>query len=316
MNSKYILYIILIVSLLLVFTKYNIVTSSPELLEAVKYKDESVIEDTQLKIKAILEKAKSDYIEEKFINSNSTSPDISVMLFFSQSCTHCHKFYPIWKHVTGSMLEPGIHNTEIECEKDKAMCRQYSIETVPTVLVFVNGKETRLNGKMDETSFASKLAECGVPMKKTSCVEGFVDYISAAQVEAEGDSRKTTDPDCPYMSFYEGDPYNYCADSNYLFGCINASPGSGIDAFDGAFGVVTSYINSLPVTEIDKKKKCMAKYGHIVKSWNLCNPLRLMEKRNYSQDIDMRLSKPRFVNVNYNDNKDAVDAINYACGLN
>lgn len=322
MNFKYILYIILIILLLLVFTKYNIVTSSPELLEAVKYKDNSIIEETHLKIKEIREKAKVDYIEEQFTNfkaskdSKESSPNISVMLFFSQSCTHCHKFYPIWKHVTGSMLESHIHNTEIECEKDKSMCKQYNIETVPTVIVFVNGKETRLKDKMDETSFASKLAECGVPMKKLNVAEGFVDYISAAQVEAEGDSRKTTDPDCPYMSFYEGDPNNYCADSNYLFGCINASPGSGIDAFDGAFGVVTSYINSLPVTGIDKKKKCMAKYGHIVKAWNLCNPLRLMEKRNYSQDIDMNLSKPRFLHVNYNDNKDAVDAINYACGLN
>jgi hypothetical protein len=311
MNYKLILFSILVFLIITVLIKYDIFTSSPELLNAVDYKQDVIIE-TSKKIADITQKARQDFTEELFVNAN-TSSDVSVMLFFSQSCVHCQKFYPTWKQVSGN-LESSVHNTEIECQKEKTICKQYNVSIVPTVIVSVNGNETRFNGDMDAVGLADKLASLGVPMKPQT-TEGFVDYISAAQVEAEGDSRKSKDPDCPYMSFYEGDPNNYCADSNYLYGCINASPGSGIDAFDGAFGIIASYVNSIPSSELDKKKKCMSQYSHIVKAWNLCNPLKLMKKRNYSQDIDMNLSKPRFLNVNYNDNKEAVDAINYACGI-
>lgn len=310
MNYKLVLFVILVFLIIIVLTRYSIFTSSPELLNAVDYKPDVIVE-TSKKIADITQKARQDFAES-FVDASAA--DISVMLFFSQSCVHCQKFYPTWKQVIGN-LESGVHNSEIECQKEKTVCKQYNIKMVPTVIVSVNGNETRFNGgNLDSSALADKLASLGVPMKARS-TEAFVDYISAAQVEAEGDTRKSKDPDCPYMSFYEGDPNNYCADSNYLYGCINASPGSGIDAFDGAFGVIASYVNSIPASAIEKKKKCMSQYSHIVKSWNLCNPLRLMEKRNYSQDIDMNLSKPRFLHVNYNDNKAAVDAINYACGL-
>ena len=314
MNYEFILFIIMVIAILLLFTKYNIVTSSPELLEATKY-DPHLVNETQKKINALITKANTDVasVLEFFTNDINGKFDISIMLFFNQSCPQCQKFYPIWKQIT-SLLAASVHVTEIECNKEKALCRQYKIEVVPTIVISINGKETRFIGKMTEEDLKAKLENLKIPMKAHS-TEAFVDYISAAQVEAEGDSRKSKDPDCPYMSFYEGDKGYYCADSNYLYGCINASQGSDIPAFDGAFGVITSYINSIPSSKLDVKKKCLSKYSHIIKSWNLCDPAQLSAKRNYSEDIASQISKPRFLKVNYDDNIKAVDAINYACNF-
>jgi hypothetical protein len=320
MNYKLLLFTIIVICLIFMFVKYDIVTSSPELLEATQYNPSEFLQ-TQKTINDIITKAKLDTTStiELFtsripdITDTPDTQDISVMMFFNQSCPHCQKFYPIWKHVT-ALINSDIHVTENECQKEKTLCSKYKINTVPTVIISMNGEETRYIGQMTVDEFTEKIKNLKIPMH-TIQTEPFVDYISAAQVEAEGDTRKSKDPDCPYMSFYEAEPNNYCADSNYLYGCINASPGGDITAFDGAFGVITSYVNSIPSSNINTKKKCLANYAHTIKAWNLCDPLQLSAKRNYSQDIDMNLSKPRFLHVNYNDNKDSVDAINYVCGL-
>jgi len=310
MNYQIIIFTVLIVLLVLVFLRYNILTSSPELLDAAQYKNTPVIVKTQQIIQNIVSKAYADIVE---LFESQESPT-TIKLFYKLNCPHCHNFYPVWKRVI-EMLPDSSIASEYECSKDSGSCRKYKIESVPAIIITANGVDTVINGELSVEALTKKMSALGMSLNKPN-FEGFVNYITAAQVEAEGSSMKSDDPDCPYMSFFTGDnKYHYCASSNYLNGCLNASPGSGINAFDGAFGVITSYLNSLPVANIEKKKKCLSKHVDVVKSWNLCNSLQLAAKRGYSNDVEMKRATPTFLNVNYNDNKDAVDAINYACGL-
>ena len=141
--------------------------------------------------------------------------------------------------------------------------------------------------------------------------EPFTDYISAHLIEK--DPRKTTDKYCPFISFYQSDKDFYCASSDTLYGCTNATPGSGIEPYDAKFSVIGGYLGSLPDTSPAKMHRCALKHRDVIRNWNLCEGNRLAEKNNYAKYIDQKKAKDRFLKVNYKDNKKIVDAINYAC---
>lgn len=141
--------------------------------------------------------------------------------------------------------------------------------------------------------------------------EGFTNYVSAHLIEK--DPRKTTDPDCPFISFYQSDKDYYCASSDTFYNCVNATPGSYISPYDAAFSVVGGYLGSLPDTSPNKMRKCASQHRDVIRNWNLCDGKQLQDKQNYNSLIQNKEAKDRFLKVNYADNKSIVDAINYAC---
>ncbi len=141
--------------------------------------------------------------------------------------------------------------------------------------------------------------------------EPFMDYVSAHTIEA--DPRKTTDPDCPFISFYQTDKDYFCASSDTFYGCANATSGSGVSPYDAAYGVVGGYLGSLPETSPAKMRKCAMGHRNVIRNWNLCEGNRLAEKKQYSTDIKNRKAVDRFLKVDYSDNVKIVDALNYAC---
>lgn len=288
------------------------------MLQAEKY-----TKQTNMQITSIVNQAKQDAEDEMHTdtakilfskNKNSVEPFISrikIYLFYSGSCTHCHKFYPIWKQTKELFNKHLIECAEYESVRDAPVFKQYKIQGVPTIVVIkLDNTETQIQGEIGNNEFITQLRNLGVPV---SIREPFADYITAAQIESENSGMRTDDPDCPYISFYEGDKNYYCASSNYLNGCVNASHGSNTTPFDGAYAVVSAYLTSLPDSSLDKKKKCMAKHTEILQPWGLCDPARLAQKKSYSNDIAIGLSKERVHNTKYADNKDVVDAVLYGC---
>jgi len=364
MNTKIIGLTIILALFIIIFLKYDILTSSNNLITASKYKNEvktraqintikqrigNVRVEVEDEMNNIMNQAKQDTednllellkklhdlppsitpsgIIEKFQNetkNNKTQKQhtLTIILFYSLTCPQCHRFLPTWNLVKESIPKGGANLTEIESSSNPEMAARYGISSVPTILIMRESKviDTLLGEKTFE-DIAKVLKMYGIQIekpdvKRTSSLEGFVDYISAAQIESESSSdRKTIDPDCPFISFYQSDKDYYCADSNYLYGCMNATSGSGIAPFDAAFGVIESYLLSLPDNNLDKMKKCASNHSTEVKQWGLCNAIQLNNKSQYSNDIESGIATKPFLNVNYDDNKDVVNAINYACSL-
>lgn len=312
MNIKPFIFIVLIISLGVIL-HYNIFNSSPELLEAVKY--QNTITDLVNVARQDAENSLSKQFIEQFDDVVVTINEknyIKVYLFYSSACPHCQNFYPIWKQTKELLDARLIECKEFESYKDKTVFREYGISGVPTIVVInANGERNIIQGELSSEDLISKLRAAGVPVNNRS--EDFTDYITAAQLEAEGSDMKSDDPDCPYMSFYEGEKNYYCASSNYLTGCVNASPGSGTNSFDGAYSIVSAYLTSLPDSTIDKKKKCMAKHSEILRPWGLCDPARLAQKAAYSDDVNMGAAKERVLRTNYGENKEVVEAVLYGC---
>ena len=368
MNTKIIGLTIILALFIIIFLKYDILTSSNNLITASKYKNEvktrdqintikqrigNVRVDVEDEMNNIMNQAKQDTednllellkklhdlppsitpsgIIEKFQNEtqkhktqNETQKQqkLTILFFYSLTCPHCHRFLPTWNLVKESIPKGGASLTEIESSSNPEMAKRYGISSVPTILIIREAKVIdTLRGEKTFEDIAKLLKMYGIQIEKpnvktTSALEGFVDYISAAQIESENSSdRKTTDPDCPFISFYQSDKDYYCADSNYLYGCMNATPGNRIAPFDAAFSVIESYLLSLPDNSLDKMKKCVSNHSTEVKQWGLCNPIQLNNKSQYSNDIASGIAAKPFLNVNYDDNKNVVNAVNYACSL-
>lgn len=362
MNNKIIVLTVIVALFIIIFLKYDILTSSSNLIAASYYKNETTVRKQLDRIKGkientnveeemnnIMNKAKQDTednlldllkqlhdkspsitpsgIIEKFQNEQqqqqNKNQNISIILFYSLTCPHCHAFMPTWNLVKESVPKGGNTSlTEIECSSNREVAKSYGISSVPTILIIKNSKTVEtLHGEKSFDDIMKIFKLYGIEIEKPNvkrkdALEGFVDYISAAEIESEHSSdRKSSDPDCPYINFYQSDKDYYCANSDYLYGCTNATPGSGIAPFDGAFSVIQSYLLSLPDNSLDKMKKCLSNHSTDVKQWGLCNGIQLNNKTQYSNEIASGISKKPFLNVNYDDNKNVVNAINYTCSL-
>ena len=69
-----------------------------------------------------------------------------VMLFYSETCTHCNSFKPIWnefKRITNKKL------LSVKQTNDHQMMKKYDISGVPTILLFPTSYDTNIEYKND-----------------------------------------------------------------------------------------------------------------------------------------------------------------------
>ena len=166
MNKYTIIFSILIVILLFILIKYNVTTSSPELLEASIYKDNNILsllvdkEINDIVVKAkdsniltslvdqeindILVKAKDEYSIELFVDKNT--PVISFNLYYDNTPKSMEILSLFTKTI--STLKPNntyiFKNITIFCgdNNNNSICNLY--KTFPTLVTYFNGIETNL----------------------------------------------------------------------------------------------------------------------------------------------------------------------------
>lgn len=72
---------------------------------------------------------------------------VSLTLYYSPECTHCHAFMPIWDEIYKKSDRIGINMKKVDCQKDKCD----GIEGVPTIMLTkLDGSQIVYDGKRTE----------------------------------------------------------------------------------------------------------------------------------------------------------------------
>ncbi|KAI8997198.1 hypothetical protein BDB01DRAFT_24132 [Pilobolus umbonatus] len=78
--------------------------------------------------------------------------------FYAPWCGHCNHLKPVWDKMASS-LQNKVNVGEVNCETSRALCNEYQVSGLPTLIYFVHGKNLRYNGRRNLESlveFATK----------------------------------------------------------------------------------------------------------------------------------------------------------------
>ena len=68
--------------------------------------------------------------------------DIAVVDFYATRCGPCKMFGPVFEEVSN---ESNINFVKVDVDKENDIARRYGVMTIPTVILFKNGKEVKRN---------------------------------------------------------------------------------------------------------------------------------------------------------------------------
>ncbi len=81
--------------------------------------------------------------------------ELLVVDFWATWCGPCKSFAPTFKQAA-SQLEPKARFIKVETEAEQAISAKYSIRSIPTLLMFKNGKEIdRVSGALGAPDFTN-----------------------------------------------------------------------------------------------------------------------------------------------------------------
>ena len=90
-------------------------------------------------------------------NSLIRDNKVTVVDFFATWCGPCKMLAPVFQEV-GNELEEKADFYKIDIDQSLDIARQFSVSTVPTVIIFKNGEEVeRLVGFMPKESLKAKV---------------------------------------------------------------------------------------------------------------------------------------------------------------
>ena len=96
---------------------------------------------------------------EEFNNLVEHAQGVSVVDFFATWCGPCKMLAPVFQEV-GKEFENKANFYKIDIDESLDIARQFSVSTVPTVIIFKNGEPVeRLVGFMPKEHLASKIKE-------------------------------------------------------------------------------------------------------------------------------------------------------------
>ena len=96
---------------------------------------------------------------EEFNNLVEHVEGIAVVDFFATWCGPCKMLAPVFQEV-GNELEGKANFYKIDIDQSLDIARQFSVSTVPTVIIFRNGEPIeRLVGFMPKENLLSKIRE-------------------------------------------------------------------------------------------------------------------------------------------------------------
>lgn len=95
----------------------------------------------------------------EFNNLVQNAEGIAVVDFFATWCGPCKMLAPVFQEV-GNELDGKANFYKIDIDQSLDIARQFSVSTVPTIIIFRNGEPVeRLVGFMPKENLASKIRE-------------------------------------------------------------------------------------------------------------------------------------------------------------
>ena len=92
----------------------------------------------------------------QFYNKIRTSDKLVVMDFFATWCGPCKMLAPVFEELSGEM--DGVNFFKVDVDQALDVARRYAITTVPTMIIFKNGKEVqRIVGFVPKEQIKSKI---------------------------------------------------------------------------------------------------------------------------------------------------------------
>jgi len=96
---------------------------------------------------------------EEFNNLVENTERIAVVDFFATWCGPCKMLAPVFQEV-GNEFEEKADFYKVDIDESLDIARQFSVSTVPTVIIFRNGEPIeRLVGFMPKENLAAKIKE-------------------------------------------------------------------------------------------------------------------------------------------------------------
>lgn len=96
---------------------------------------------------------------EEFNNLVQNTEGIAVVDFFATWCGPCKMLAPVFQEV-GNEFEEKADFYKVDIDESLDIARQFSVSTVPTVIIFRNGEPIeRLVGFMPKENLAAKIKE-------------------------------------------------------------------------------------------------------------------------------------------------------------
>ena len=96
---------------------------------------------------------------EEFNNLVENTEGIAVVDFFVTWCGPCKMLAPVFQEV-GNEFEEKADFYKVDIDESLDIARQFSVSTVPTVIIFRNGEPIeRLVGFMPKENLAAKIKE-------------------------------------------------------------------------------------------------------------------------------------------------------------
>ena len=91
--------------------------------------------------------------------NNTIKEGVTLVDFFATWCGPCKMLAPVFQEV-GNELDPKAKFYKIDIDASLDIARQFSVSTVPTVIIFRNGEPIeRLVGFMPKENLLSKIRE-------------------------------------------------------------------------------------------------------------------------------------------------------------
>ena len=92
-------------------------------------------------------------------NELISSSDVPVIVdFFAEWCGPCKTMSPILKQVK-DMQGDKVRIVKVDVDKNNALAMQYSIQSVPTLMIFKNGKQLWRQSGVINASELNKIVE-------------------------------------------------------------------------------------------------------------------------------------------------------------
>jgi hypothetical protein len=287
--------------------------------ENVETSNENTVSHIELEMTSNNSNDKNKLLVANVEAFQNTISNKSLTLFYSKTCPHSLTFLKVWhKLLDEKVFADGVELLSVECGAKPEQCQNNNITSVPILVIQNQSKKHIMNGNQSIDSVLEQCKLMGMYVKDP-IEEGFASsaYYISGDVAAKF-IEKSTDEDCPFVSFSQYEDYNrnknYCASGEHGNGCVKGITGSKVQDLTAAYSQVGSYLVSLPDSSQDKMNKCAAQKAESIRKFNLCGQnVRLKQIADYGKDIENQISKPLFLNTDFEDNVKISNAIRHAC---
>ena len=96
-----------------------------------------------------IKKDKSFVPNEEYVDKNI---NYECILFYTKWCPHCKKTIKDWMDYKNNFKDTRANFTLVDCEKNKDKAELYGIESYPTIVMVLNGKNYEFDSNFSKES--------------------------------------------------------------------------------------------------------------------------------------------------------------------